>query len=177
MAVVDIVLVPDQILNTKCEKVKNFGEETQEIIKNLIDTLNNAKNPEGAGLAAPQIGVLARICIVRRFVKDANGNSTFDTYTLVNPEIYGESKETDTRFEGCLSIPDTYGRVERFKKIKIKAQDKTGAEIKMNASGFFARVVQHEVDHLNGILFTSKLVGKALTEKELDALDQEENLG
>jgi peptide deformylase len=171
MAVVEIVQVPNPILTTKCQKVTDFGPQTQEIINNLMDTLNNAKNPEGAGLAAPQIGITKRICIVRRFITDTTGQHAIEPHILVNPEIYGESKETDIKFEGCLSIPNTYGRVKRYRKIKVKAQDRFGNEIKPNVSGFFARVIQHEIDHLNGILFTDKIIGKTYTETEMDALE------
>ncbi len=177
MSIVKIIKVPDVRLTEKCKKVAVHEAQTQQTITDLIETLENAKNPEGAGLAAPQIGVMRRICIVRRFIPDPTNpdNTLKENYVLVNPEIIQASAETDVRYEGCLSIPDTYGPVERSKRIKIRALNRGGEEIKMNASGFFARVIQHEVDHLNGVLFTTKLAGKTLTEKELDELIEAEN--
>ena len=170
MAVVPIITVPDDRLLQKCEKVTDFGNETQKIIRNLKDTLASAKNPEGAGLAAPQIGVLKRIIVVRNFVLNPveKENPLVEEHILINPKVVSTSKETITDWEGCLSIPDTYGQVERYKKIKIKAQDESGQTIRLTASGYFSAVIQHEMDHLEGVLFTSKTVGEILNEKDFD---------
>jgi peptide deformylase len=96
-------------------------------------------------------------------------------YVLVNPKLISASEDMDIHYEGCLSIPDTYGQVKRHKKIKVSALDENGNEIKINTSGFFARVIQHEMDHLDGILFTSKMIGKVLTEQELDNLNSKDS--
>ena len=170
MAVVPIIIAPDNRLLQKCEKVTDFGNETQIIIKNLKDTLENAKNPEGAGLAAPQIGVLKRIIVVRNFIFNPSDKEKplVQEHVLINPKVVSTSKETITEWEGCLSIPDTYGQVERYKKIKIKAQDESGQTIRLTASGYFSAVIQHEMDHLEGVLFTSKTVGEILNEKDFD---------
>lgn len=172
MSVVPIIKAPNQALNTKCEKVKDFDEQTKKIVTDLMDTLLNARNPEGAGLAAPQIGILKRICIVRNFYKDVEdpGKTASQEIVLINPKIISKSKETDVDWEACLSIPDTYGEVERASKIKVKAYDVEGHELRVNASGYLSRIIQHEIDHLDGILFTSKTLGKILSEKELEEL-------
>ena len=87
---------------------------------------------------------------------------------MINPKIISQSKDTIVEYEGCLSVPNSYGKVERNKKVKIKAQDESGETIRLTASGFFSAVIQHEIDHLNGVLFTSKTIGGLLTEKEFD---------
>lgn len=167
MAVVPIIKAPNWKLNEKCVPVLGFGEETKELIQNLIDTLEAAKNPEGAGLSAPQIGVLNRVFVVKKPVKNTKN---FTNLVLVNPVITKTSNETNIDWEGCLSIDNIYGQVERPKKVRLISYDEKGNIIKVDASGFLARVIQHEMDHLNGILFTSKVIGKTLTETELDKL-------
>ncbi|KKS16538.1 MAG: peptide deformylase [candidate division WWE3 bacterium GW2011_GWC1_41_7] len=170
MSVVPIITIPDKRLLQPCEKVTDFGSGTQKVIRNLKDTLQNAKNPEGAGLAAPQIGVLKRITIVRNYVFNPADKETpiVQEFVLINPKIISQSKDTIVEYEGCLSVPNSYGKVERNKKVKIKAQDESGETIRLTASGFFSAVIQHEIDHLNGVLFTSKTIGGLLTEKEFD---------
>lgn len=171
MAIKPIIEIPDPILNKKAEKVEKFDKDTQNLIEDLIDTLTEAKDPEGMGIAAPQIGVSKRICIVRKFKEFGEETQTFEDFVLINPEIEKFSKDTIEMWEGCLSIPDKYGKVRRPRKVKVKAQNPEGKEIIMNAGGVLARVIQHEVDHLDGILFTSRVKGPLLTENELDALE------
>lgn len=172
MAVIPIITIPDERLLTKSEKVTEFGPETKKIVQDLTNTLSSASNPEGAGLAAPQISALKRIVIVRNFLRNPDGSEKpiIQDFVLINPKIFGESKETFIDWEGCLSVPDTYGKVERFKKIKVKAQDENGNTVRITASGLFAAVIQHETDHLDGILFTTKVIGKTVNEKELDRI-------
>src|SRR3990167_6763556 len=176
MAVVPIIKIPDEILNQKSEKVGKLDEATKNLIKNLLDTLQAAQNPEGSGLAAPQIGILKRVCIARKFLPNPNNPNKplIQDVVLINPKIISSSKDVELGWEGCLSIPDEYGKVQRTKKVKIKALNEEGEEVRINASGFFARVIQHEIDHLEGILFTSKLVGNTITEKELDKILEKE---
>mgnify|MGYP001587934299 FL=1 len=171
MPIVSIVKIPDPLLNQKSQKVGEFTPEAKEIIQNLLDTVRQP-NSGAAGLSAPQIGKLLRICVARRFIKNPNDPEKEITkeYVLVNPKIITASNEKRTHWEGCLSIPDTFGLVERPAKIKIKAQDENGQEITIKSTGFFATVIQHEIDHLDGILFTSKVIGKTLNEKELDEM-------
>lgn len=173
MAVVPILTTPNDMLTKSAEKVREFNDETKKLIQDLLDTLRDAKDPEGAGLAAPQIGVLQRVIIARRFYRDPDNPEIELTkeYVYVNPKIISSSEETSLGMEGCLSIPDTYGLVERPKKVKIKALDEHGEVVRKTLTGFLGRVVQHEIDHLDGILFTSKLAdGKTYTDKELDEM-------
>lgn len=176
MSVVPILVVPNDLLKAKCTKVNKFDEETKKIADDLMDSLLNAKDPEGAGLAAPQIGILKRMCIVRNFFRDPvdPGKTISQEILLINPKIISRSNDVELDWEGCLSIPDVYGKVERSSKVKLRAQDIDGNEFRMNANGFLARVIQHEIDHLDGILFTTKVVGETLNEKELEQLEDNE---
>lgn len=170
MSVTPIVKVPSKVLTTKCEKVKKNDPELKNLVADLVDTLENAQNPQGAGLAAPQIGVLKKVLIARNFYEDtSNPNSTkYENVVFINPKIVSHSQETNIDWEGCLSIPDTYGKVQRYNQIKVRTEDVDGQEYTIKASGFFARIIQHEIDHLEGVLFTSKMIGKKVSEKELD---------
>jgi len=144
----------------------------------LLDTVRVAKDPEGAGLSATQIGISKRMCVVRNFFEDPLNPDevSSDDIVLINPKIIQYSEEKNVDWEGCLSVPDAYGLVERAEKIKITAKDIDGNIIKIKAEGFFARTIQHEVDHLDGILFTSKIEGKTLTQKEFDKIMEKQNI-
>lgn len=177
MAVRKIVIEPNPILYKKTQKVGVIDENIQKIAQDLLDTVKVAEDPEGAGLAATQIGISKRMCVVRNFFEDpANaGEIKSDDLILINPKITSHSPEKDTDWEGCLSVPNRYGLVERSSKIKVTAKDLDGDVIKIKAEGFFARTIQHEVDHLDGILFTSKIDGKTLTQTEFDDMIEREH--
>lgn len=169
MAVQKILEVPNPILSTKTTKITKFDEEIGKLVTDLKDTLASAHDPEGAGLSANQIGITKRVCVVRDFkdnlpTNEANSVSPFAEKVLINPEIISKSKESDTDWEGCLSVPNQYGKVTRATKIKIIYQDERGKNMKLNATGFFARIIQHEIDHLNGIVFTERVRGKLVPE-------------
>jgi peptide deformylase len=172
MPVRPIITLPNNILRTKTKKVKKIDPEVEKVAKDLVDTVKLAKNPEGAGLAATQIGSLQRMCVVRNFFNDPQNPETVlsECIVLINPKIIGTSKETDIDWEGCLSVPDKYGKVERFSKIKVTAMGLDGKDIKLKAGDFLARTIQHEIDHLDGIIFTDRVVGKIITEEEMENL-------
>ena len=176
MAVKPIITVPNPLLYQKCEKVQKVNTEVKTIIQDMIDTLMSAKNPEGAGLAAPQIGILKRIIVVRRFFPDPNDNekTLSKEYVFINPKIISSSETTDLHYEGCLSVPNTYGQVYRPLTIKFRYLNEQAEEEQKKASGFFARVIQHEIDHLDGIIFTTKVTGNTITEQELDKIQDAE---
>lgn len=172
MAVKPIITIPNKVLRTKTEKVKQIDSEVLALAKDLLDTVRVAKDPEGAGLAATQIGVSKRVCVVRNFFRDPTNEEKVlsEDVVLINPKIISTSKETEVDWEGCLSVPDKYGKVQRFSKIKISALGVDGKDIKFKASDYFARTIQHEIDHLDGILFTDKVIGGTIGEEELDKL-------
>ncbi len=179
MAVLPIVTVPNPFLNKKTQRVTDFGKALEKTIKNMQDTLDAAREPEGAGISANQVGISQSICVVRDFEEAEDGDEigllnddkptinteVFKETVLINPKILSYSRATDIDWEGCLSVPGQYGNVKRPLKIKISYQDEKGKFKKLNATGFFARVIQHEIDHLNGILFTNKVIGKVVPEE------------
>ena len=170
MAIKPILQAPNIKLNTLCKEVEEVNDEIRQLIQDLKDTLESSIQP-GAGIAAPQIGVLKRVCLVKKFFRDSKtGEENEKIHVLINPIITKTSKETNAWWEGCLSIKDVWGQVRRPEKIKLEYLDEDGKKTKKNTSGYFARLIQHEIDHLNGILFTSKVEGETHTEKELDKI-------
>ncbi|WP_409292178.1 peptide deformylase [Peribacillus sp. SCS-37] len=160
MAILPIVLYPNRILEQKCEKVEVFDKKLAKLLNNMYETMLEA---DGVGLAAPQIGSSQRIAVVD--IGDENGR-----IELINPEIVNVEGDQSGP-EGCLSFPGLFGEVERPYKIEIKAQDRKGRPFELKADDFLARAIQHEMDHLDGVLFTSK-VSRYLTEKELEGVEE-----
>jgi peptide deformylase len=150
---VEVLQKGNKILEEKAKEIAS-GEIASPKIKNIISQIKDIlKNTNDAiALAAPQIGESLRIFIVskRFFEKNIDSDLIF-----INPEIIKTSREKQWMEEGCLSVRDVYGKVERCKKATIKAFDENGQKFTFGASGLLAQVFQHEVDHLNGILFTS----------------------
>lgn len=148
-----IVKIPDPILTKKCRQVDKFDERLWTLLDDMKETVKDAN---GAGLAAPQVAVLKRVCVV----------DTEDGYfELINPKITSQSGE-QSGLEGCLSVPKKYGTVVRPMKVNVTAQDRFGNEIKYKVKGFTARAFCHEIDHLDGIVYTSKCTGALLDEEE-----------
>ncbi len=141
MAIRNIIQVGDPTLRKKSFEVTDFGEKTRQLIDDMKETLIKA---EGAGLAAPQVGVLRRIFIVSAEDK---------YYECVNPVIV-DQKGSQVGEEGCLSVRGRYGTVKRPMSVTVKAQDRFGKPFTVKASGFLARAFCHENDHLNGVLYT-----------------------
>lgn len=146
----EIVKEPNQILHQKLAEVSEIIPEIKELIAGMREKMVEA---EGVGLAANQVGENLRIFVIDK--KLAEENKVPDAF--VNPEISGYSREKDEMEEGCLSIPDYFVAIPRPKKIKIKALDENGQKIRFKAKGFLARVLQHETDHLNGLLIKDRL--------------------
>ncbi len=154
MAVYRIVLYgEDDVLREKAKPITKINESVHKLLDDLRDTMYSNK---GVGLAAPQIGVLKRAIVV-----DA-GEGLIE---LINPEILEASgKEAD--LEGCLSIPGVLGEVERAASVVVHGLDREGREIKVQANGFCARALQHEIDHLDGVLFIDRAVKIRKAESE-----------
>jgi peptide deformylase len=145
MAILEIKKYPDPILRKKCQEVKEMTEEIRDLFQDMIQTMT--KN-QGIGLAAPQIGILKRIIVVQ--TENA-------TQAFINPKIIKESKEIDLGEEGCLSFPGLFLKIKRAKEVEVKALDIKGNEIRIKAEGLVARIFQHEIDHLDGILFIDRI--------------------
>ncbi len=156
MSVLPIVTYEDEILREKAEPIKKNSDQLQKLIDDMFDTMYNA---DGVGLAAPQIAKPLRIFVADISpVKEENGEqSSREPLTIINPEITLESEETATKDEGCLSIPDVMGPVTRPEKVVVTFKDRDFNDQKMNVEGQLARVIQHEIDHLNGVLFIDHL--------------------
>ena len=174
MPIVPIVVEPHEKLHMFCEPVVRFDQEVGDLVQNLLDTVRAARDPVGAGLAAPQLGMLKRVCVARKFSDDfdeSNPNSLDDT-VLINPILVKSSREKVLGWEGCLSLPNIYVQVERATKIRVEAYNIKGKKFQLNAVGFYARVIQHEMDHLDGKLITDKdrAVGPILTDEQFNRM-------
>ncbi len=161
MALLPITLYGDKILRKKVDQVKEVDLKTIELIKNMFDTMKNAS---GIGLAANQVGANQSIFVID--ISAVEGYEDYRPIALINPEIVYYSPEIVVIEEGCLSIPDIRSEVERPESIKIKFQDADLVEHEIEADSLLARVMQHEFDHLQGVLFIDKLDDK--TRKSLN---------
>ncbi|RME88626.1 MAG: peptide deformylase [Anaerolineae bacterium] len=153
MALREIVTVPAEVLRRKARPVTRFDDELQRLIDDMIETMRAAP---GVGLAAPQVAVSQRLIVVEYAEDEEDEAAEPKLYVVVNPKITRHSKETEMGVEGCLSIPGLVGEVERYLSVTVKGQNRHGQPLKIKARGWLARIFQHEVDHLNGILFTDR---------------------
>ncbi|WP_078380946.1 peptide deformylase [Sutcliffiella halmapala] len=156
MPILKIVEYPAAVLEQQCEMVTTFDKRLVRLLNNMYDTMLEA---DGVGLAAPQIGIAKQIAIVE--VDEVQGK-----IELINPEIIQIEGE-QVGPEGCLSFPGLYGEVSRSNYVKVRAQNRKGKWYEVEARGFLARAIQHEIDHLHGVLFTSKVI-KYYEEEELE---------
>ncbi|HUI87158.1 MAG TPA: peptide deformylase [Anaerolineales bacterium] len=171
MALRTIVTIPEPVLYRKARPVTKFDKDLQTLIDDMIDTMRDAP---GVGLAAPQVGVSERLIVVEYAeqpeVKEGEEPKEVKPrlYVMINPEIVKASAETVMGVEGCLSIPGLVGEVERFEEIQLKGLNRHGQPMKVRAKGWLARIFQHEVDHINGMVFTKRAtkVWKPETEEE-----------
>ncbi len=150
MALREIVTIPDPVLRRKARKVTEFDGDLQKLIDDMVETLRVAP---GVGLAAPQVAVSSRVIVVE-FGDEEDETVEPKLYAVVNPEIIKPSEEMVNGVEGCLSVPNIVGDVDRHESIVVKGQNRHGKPMKIKASGWLARIFQHEIDHLEGVLFT-----------------------
>ncbi len=150
----EIVKYGDERLKQKCEKISKFDDDLKKIADDMYDSM--IEN-HGIGLAASQVGILKRIVVINEKRENEDGEEADNRIDLINPKITAYSMKKVKMEEGCLSIPGIYADIERPAIVKVKAQDLNGNEFNLNARGLLARVIQHEIDHLNGILFVEKL--------------------
>ncbi len=149
-----IITTPDPRLRRKSAKVREINDETHQIIDDMVELSRAWENEHpyelSAAMAAPQIGVNQRIIIVRDDLDDKENNNFT---ALINPEVVRTEGRTIKEQEGCLSVPEIYGMVGRPSKVKIKALLEDGHEVRIKATGYLARTLLHEIEHLDGILF------------------------
>jgi peptide deformylase len=156
MAVRKIITLPDQVLRKKARKVTDFGPELQKLLDDMVETMREAP---GVGLAAPQVAVPLRVIVVEYGEEEGDGGEEGPPpklFTLVNPEITRFSQETESGTEGCLSIPGFLGDVVRPNAITVKGQNRRGKPVRLKVDGWMARIFQHEIDHLDGVLFIDR---------------------
>lgn len=156
MAERPIVTLPAPILRAKARRVKAVTPEVRELIDDMVETMRHAP---GVGLAAPQVGVGLRVIVVEYAEPPEDPEAAPKApklYTCVNPEIMRRSTEILSGAEGCLSIPGYLGEVDRHETITVKGLNRQGQPFRVKASGWLARVFQHEIDHLDGVLFIDR---------------------
>jgi peptide deformylase len=145
-----ILLVPDPILKAKCRRV---GPQDNEVVRALLPRMfATMYQAPGIGLAAPQVGQKLRFIVV-----DVQPNEVRRPIALINPEIVARSSEFATREEGCLSLPGQYADITRPARVKVRYLDETGARHEIEADGLLSACLQHEIDHLDGVLFVDHL--------------------
>ena len=157
MAIRKIRTDEDPILRKKSKIVANFNNTLEVLIDDMYETMDVAY---GVGLAAPQVGILKRLIVI-----DNRDEEDGKRFYMINPEIF-EKEGEEVSIEGCLSVPGKQGTVKRAKDIKVKYNDIDGEEKIMEAEDFLARIIQHEVDHLDGVLYTDKAIEMYEAESE-----------
>ncbi|HEV7506605.1 MAG TPA: peptide deformylase [Thermoanaerobaculia bacterium] len=151
MAILAIRIYPDPILRVKCRPVVEIDARVKKLAADMVETMHAAP---GVGLAAPQVGVDLRLAVVDVSI----GENPSDVHVLINPEVV-ERSGLDSDTEGCLSLPGITDKVDRPAFVTVRAQDLGGHPIELQAEGFHARALCHEIDHLDGILFPDHLRG------------------
>lgn len=165
-----IVQAPDNVLTGNCELVTHFESKLKKLVKEMVATLKSAKDPEGVGLAAPQVGLAKRIFVMNTQPEEGK-KPHFEAF--INPTIIKKSGSKAKKIlEGCLSIYNVWGYPKRSNTITLSYQDLTGKQITRIFEGFTAVIVQHEVDHLEGTLFTHRVIEKG---KDLYKIDKDIN--
>lgn len=151
----EIITYPNPLLAEKSKKITRIDSSIHKLVSDMIDTMKSFDNGQeaSAAMAAIQVGAPLRLTIVR------DGN---EFTPIINPTITKHSKEELNDMEGCMSVPKKYGPVKRYKKIKVKGLNLDGKKIEMKVEGFRARVLQHEIDHMNGKLFLNRVPEKDL---------------
>ena len=172
MPTLQIITLPNPLLKEKSEDIEVFDQNLKSIIRNMYDTLYSSGN--GIGLAAPQVGIMKRIVVIDIKEKDKSNPITF-----INPKIIKRSKETFINEEGCLSIPDFFANIERYKEVEVEWFNVDGDLKSEKYNGLMSICIQHEIDHLNGVLFIdhlSKIKRKMAVEKVLKQMKKKNNL-
>lgn len=179
----DIITLPDERLRQSSEIITKIDSSTKALIRKMteaaLDWEKNRPHEVSTALAAVQIGELKSVIIVREDFEDRD-NKTF--VPLINPVIVKQGGKLEEDFEGCLSVPDYYGKITRSPKIKVKAKNIDGETIFVKAEGFLARTLQHEIDHINGITFVDHIKNdkdafyKLTSSGELEKVDYDKEI-
>ena len=152
MPIREIVTLPHPSLRRKARPVTKFDNSLQTLIDDMIETMRAAP---GVGLAAPQLGLSERLIVVE-YGDEEDKEAPKKLYVFVNPELKVTATETEVGVEGCLSVPGLLGEVERSLAVTVKGLNRRGQPMRIKARGWLARIFQHEIDHLNGVVFTDR---------------------
>jgi peptide deformylase len=155
MAIMPVIKMDNPVLHRKAKKVKKIDISIQKLIDDMIDTMHEI---EGVGLAAPQVGVPLQVVVIQMPDEE-------EVITLINPEIVKTSEDSEMMMEGCLSLPGYRAEVKRLTSVIVKARDREGKLIRIKGEGLMAQALQHEVDHINGIVFVDHLESMDKLEK------------
>ena len=177
----DIIVMPHDSLRLRSTKVNFITDEVTQLVEDMcsatLDWEASREHEVGVALAAVQINELSRVVVIR---EDFNDKTNQNFQILINPQIVKLEGELVSDYEGCLSVKDVYGKVPRYTKVRVKALNIEGAEIRIKAEGFLARVLQHEIDHTNGKLFVDHIKSspesfyKLHSEGQIEAMTNEE---
>jgi peptide deformylase len=159
--ILPIYTLPQSVLRQKAAKVTNFDDALHALIADMFETMHGAI---GIGLAAPQVGVSKAVAVLE-YIDDED--VIIPRTVLVNPRVTWSSAQTSTDEEACLSIPGVAGNVKRPREIRVKAENEYGETITIEADGLYARALQHEIDHLNGVLFTDGIPKQKLMQRPI----------
>lgn len=157
MAVRPILIAPDPRLKVRSQPVREVDGEVRRLMEDMVETMKSA---DGIGLAAPQIGVLKRVIVVAAPRGDADDDGEGRSKVplrMANPEVVWESDEEELREEGCLSLPEHYAEVCRPSRVRVRYLDETGTEREIEAGDLLGTCIQHEIDHLDGVLFVDHI--------------------
>jgi peptide deformylase len=165
MATLKVITEGDPRLRQKAVKVRRVDEEIRRLLRDMRESM---KDEKGVGLAAPQVGILRRVIVIGIPEGLEHDDDPEVTMSLVNPEIV-RSSGRQVGPEACLSIPDWYGDVPRAMNVTVKARDEDDREVRVKASGYLARILQHEIDHLDGILFIDRVEDRSTLQHVSDA--------
>ncbi|MDY6847477.1 MAG: peptide deformylase [Chloroflexota bacterium] len=152
MTIREITIFPEEVLRQDAKPVEVFDDDLAKLVDDMVDTMREAP---GVGLAAPQIGISKRIIVVE-FGDEADESIPKQLYVMINPEIIKESNDKVPGVEGCLSVPGVVGRVNRSRVVTLRGQNIHGKPVKIRTQGWLARIFQHEIDHINGVLYTDR---------------------
>ena len=161
--ILPVKIIPAPVLRQPTRALTIQELQSSEVRQLILDMFETMKAKDGVGLAAPQIGQAIKLIVI---------NTASGDLALINPKIVRKSWKKDTMEEGCLSIPKVFGIVKRPERIKVVALDKDGKKIKLTAIGYLARVIQHEVDHINGVLFIDRTKDITAGVDELERLQK-----
>lgn len=167
MAIRNLRYEGDEILKKRSREIEVIDDKIKELAQDMMETMHKW---DGLGLAAPQVGILKRIIVIDLYEEGTQ-------YTLINPIIVKEKGIQEVE-EGCLSFPNTFGKVDRPKEIIVEALDLSGKKVKIKATDLLAQALSHEIDHLNGIVFTEKVLPgtlEVLTKEELKKAKERKN--